>query len=268
MRKIQYGARCLYNRSEIQQLASTIFVIIPFVNICFPINSSERTLLCTQILLCISFIMHECATKNMNNAGKMRNYFDLYVFGHKTNRRTEAEVKELADKEFKRNEPKANKIIQNTGSDKPRGVYNWYESLDITKSNKALEIQFECQKENTWWNKKVVNLSIFLYLAIFSIVFVIMIYLSSIVSPVLIFVCLITWGLSSYNNIRNLSIWVKKRIEINILENNAESDTSEENVFKLQEAIEEFRTIPVAEFNIIHALCAKTLSQQYKSRIS
>ena len=63
-------------------------------------------------------------------------------------------LREIALTAYNKHKKEADIHIHNTGRDKPPGVRNWYEFKNTVAD---LQAQFECQKQNVWWNKKIVK---------------------------------------------------------------------------------------------------------------
>ena len=164
---------------------------------------------------------------------------------------------------YNKHKKEADIHIHNTGRDKPPGVRNWYEFKNTVAD---LQAQFECQKQNIWWDKKMVKnrmiiLPIILFIMISFFVAMFVLFKSDAMS---IIVCAIGIILKVVERIIEHYSYHKTSIKIDAIQSNAERELTAETVKELQELIDERREIPVLEINIIHKLKAKRYSSSYE----
>ena len=172
-------------------------------------------------------------------------------------------LREIALTTYNKHKKEADIHIHNTGRDKPPGVRNWYEFKNTVAD---LQAQFECQKQNIWWNKKMVKnrmiiLPIILFILTSFFVAMFVLFKSDALS---IIVCAIGIILKVIERIIEHYSYHKISIKIEAIQNHAERELTDETVKELQELINERREIPVLEINIIHKLKAKQYSSSYE----
>ena len=213
-----------------------------------------------------AFITVYIFNSKLKNAASLRNYFDSYVLMICEDNYTDVrkqELREIALNTYNRHKKEADISIQKTGRDKPPGVKDWYEFKNPVDD---LQAQFACQKQNIWWNKKMVkNRMIILPIILFILIsfFVAMFVLFKSDAPSII-VCAIGIILKVIERIIEHYFYHKISIKIEAIQNHAERELTVETVKELQELINERRKIPVLEINIIHKLKAKQYSSSYE----
>ena len=273
MLRYQYAARSFYNRAEIQNFFVWIFVLISWALIFIPINEKNET-----PLLCIAFFSDLIAAffcsrvlYTVNIASSLRKYFDAYVFGFDLNRFSELEVRgfeELIIKIINTHQKSSRIQMMNTGRDKPPGVLDWYEIPTHLSEQDAI---FECQKQNCWWNKKItikrIAFSGVLIISFFCITIGFFKITNTDLSVLKVALCsaglVLKAGERIATNIRYYLLGLKIDHALETLEVSKNSKL----LLHLQELIENRRTMPVLEINIVHRMLAEKLSVLYK-RIS
>ena len=265
--KIQYASRRYFNSAEIVNYVSWLLCIVSAVMIFIPDSAPELIEKGIPVLLDVfAFITVYIFNSKLKNAASLRNYFDSYVLMICEDNYTDVrkqELREIALNTYNRHKKEADISIQKTGRDKPPGVKDWYEFKNPVDD---LQAQFACQKQNIWWNKKMVkNRMIILPIILFILIsfFVVMFVLFKSDAPSII-VCAIGIILKVIERIIEHYFYHKISIKIEAIQNHAERELTVETVKELQELINERRKIPVLEINIIHKLKAKQYSSSYE----
>ena len=265
--KIQYASRRYFNSAEIVNYVSWLLCIVSAVMIFIPDSAPELIEKGIPVLLDVfAFITVYIFNSKLKNAASLRNYFDSYVLMICEDNYTDVrkqELREIALNTYNRHKKEADISIQKTGRDKPPGVKDWYEFKNPVDD---LQAQFACQKQNIWWNKKMVkNRMIILPIILFILIsfFVVMFVLFKSDAPSII-VCAIGIILKVIERIIEHYFYHKISIKIEAIQNHAERELTVETVKELQELINERREIPVLEINIIHKLKAKQYSSSYE----
>ena len=265
--KIQYASRRYFNSAEIVNYVSWLLCIVSAVMIFIPDSAPELIEKGIPVLLDVfAFITVYIFNSKLKNAASLRNYFDSYVLMICEDNYTDVrkqELREIALNTYNRHKKEADISIQKTGRDKPPGVKDWYEFKNPVDD---LQAQFACQKQNIWWNKKMVkNRMIILPIILFILIsfFVAMFVLFKSDAPSII-VCAIGIILKVIERIIEHYFYHKISIKIEAIQNHAERELTVETVKELQELINERRKIPVLEINIIHKLKAKQYSSSYE----
>ena len=265
--KIQYASRRYFNAAESINYLSWALCITSAMMIFVPDSASKLISMGIPALLEVLALITSCAFNHMlKNAAVLRNFFDSYVLmrgeDNYTNIGTQ-KLKEIALNAYHKHKKEADIIIRNTGRDKPPGVRNWYEFKNTVD---GIQAQFECQKQNVWWNKKMVKnrliilpLIWFLLISLFIAMFVL--FKSDVLSIVVCAIGIIVkltervWEHYHYHEIS---------IKIETIQNHAERELTTEVIKELQELINKRREIPVLEINIIHKIKAKQYSSSYE----
>ncbi len=265
--KIQYASRRYFNSAEIVNYVSWLLCIVSAVMIFIPDSAPELIEKGIPVLLDVfAFITVYIFNSKLKNAASLRNYFDSYVLMICEDNYTDVrkqELREIALNTYNRHKKEADISIQKTGRDKPPGVKDWYEFKNPVDD---LQAQFACQKQNIWWNKKMVkNRMIILPIILFILIsfFVAMFVLFKSDAPSII-VCAIGIILKVIERIIEHYFYHKISIKIDAIQSHAERELTAETVKELQELIDERREIPVLEINIIHKLKAKRYSSSYE----
>ena len=125
------------------------------INDSFSLILKHRELI-LMLLTIGGFILHHLIKNNIKIGGETREYFDRNLFGLSSafTPVENAAIKERATECSKKNPKKYLEQISNTGNSNIRGVKDWY----TPTKKKREEASFECQKENIYWDKKLVNL--------------------------------------------------------------------------------------------------------------
>ena len=264
--KIQYAARRNFNTAEILNYISWLLCLLSafmyFVPDCVP---KYITIGIPVLLDIIMVIISWLFTVKVKNASELRNYFDSVVLMIPNKNITNQNIQDIKKKAFniyEKHQSKIDVFLKNTGRDTPPGVKNWYEfKKDVTGVN----AQYECQKQNVWWNKEMIKKR----RICFSIIGVIL--LVSIMVALYcnrfnicgIIACLSGIAIKITERSINHYKYFVISIQIDTIKNHIENHLTKDNINELQELINERRSIPVLECNLIHKIKARFLSKTY-----
>jgi hypothetical protein len=159
MLQLQYAARHYYNRAELLNDLVWLCVIVTWLSLFLPVSSKyEIYLMILPFLLTIkAVILNWRMTVNVSSASSLRKYFDAYVFKLNLDFFSKSEVEkleELSTRAVKESLENSKIQISNTSRDNPPGVRDWYEFSQSLTEQEAI---FECQKQNSWWNKELIS---------------------------------------------------------------------------------------------------------------
>lgn len=271
MLRYQYAARRYYNRAENMNYIAWFLCITSCIITILPVSSNWETSFTILIFIMdiAALIITLQVNTNVSYGAAFRKHFDKYVLEIQTIDFADVELRKLEEKsiqEIQKSQKTYKEQISNTGHDNPPGVRNWYEFSVFLAGNEAI---FECQKQNCWWNQKMTQKRLAFSLALF-------------VCTLLMFALLLTINENSDNSslqfILGLSPLALKAIE-RIIENakyyhlsikisGAEEiltkSKSFDSIKALQDKIDERRSLPVLESNLIHSKCANVLSKLYQ----
>lgn len=265
--KIQYASRRYFNSAEKVNYVSWLLCIVSAIMVFIPDSASKVISLGIPALLEVfAFITAYIFNNKLKKAASLRNYFDSYVLMISEDSYTDIckqKLREIALTAYNKHKKEADIHIHNTGRDKPPGVRNWYEFKNTVAD---LQAQFECQKQNIWWDKKMVKnrmiiLPIILFILISLFIAMFVLFKSDALS---IIVCAIGIIMKIAERIIKHYSYHKTSIKIDAIQSHAERELTAETVKELQELIDERREIPVLEINIIHKLKAKRYSSSYE----
>lgn len=156
--------------------------------------------------------------------------------------------------------------IGNTGHDIPPGVKDWYEfAMPLT----GVDAQFECQKQNIWWDKKMSphKIPIIIFVGICIIVafgFSMRILNRSIFTTLL---CSSGIILKIFERLFENIKYIQVSLQIDGSKETIEIKPEEKYVEHLQSLIDERRKINVLELNSVHKKVAAKLSALYNKSL-
>ena len=266
--KIQYASRRYFNDAEKINYLIWLVCIISALMTFLPCDVPEFVRLGIPILLEVSaFVLTYFFEYALKRGAELRNYFDSYVLMIDNDKYSETEtqrIKEIALSMYERHKSDAEISIRNTGTDVPPGIRNWYEFKNPI--NDEAHAQYECQKQNVWWNKKMVNnrLVIFSIIAIFLISVLVILLAVFHVNKWAIIVCMAGLILKFLGRIEDHYKYHKTSISIDTLLAHAEKHLSSDDIHDLQNLINDRRYIQVLEINFIHKFKAKKYSSLYQ----
>lgn len=265
--KIQYASRRYFNSAEKINYLSWGLCISSAIMIFVPDTVSRLISMGIPALLEVFAFITACIFNcKLKNAAILRNYFDSHVLmiceeNYADSRKQK--IREIALNTYHKHQKEADITIRNTGRDKPPGVKDWYEFKNIVDN---LQAQFECQKQNIWWNKKMVKnrmivLPIIWLILVSLLVILFILFKSDVLSIV---ICAIGIIVKTAERIIEHYHYHEISIRIEAIQSHAERELTAEVIKELQELIDERREIPVLEINIIHRLKANQYSSSYE----
>lgn len=151
---------------------------------------------------------------------------------------------------------------RNTGHDVPPGVKDWYEFA--TPLN-AVDAQFECQKQNIWWDKKMSHRKIPIIIFVGICIIVAFGFSMHILNRSIFTTLLCSSGIilkifeRLYENVK----YIQVSLQIDGSKETIEIKPEEKYVEHLQSLIDERRKINVLELNSVHKKVAAKLSSLY-----
>lgn len=267
--KIQYAARVCFNTAEkynhfawIACLVSAFSVFLPD---CWPIYIVNG-IPCVADIFAFSF--SSITSYHVNWASTLRKYFDAYVLNIELNQFSETdlrEIRERTEKIYLRNPNNAAIQMTNTGNDSPPGVRDWYV---FSKFYDGINAQFECQRQNTWWNSKMVTIRIIttvVMLILMGSIFFFFLLNNSILNALL---C--SAGILIKMIERIIENWRYFRISrlIDGSQQTIEVHPTAEGIEKLQNLIDKRRSINVLELGWLHNMLANKFSKLYENIVS
>ena len=265
--KIQFAARKCFNEAEKINYLCWLFCFLSASLVFIPDSTTKLiTVLTPSILDIIAFIFNLVFYKNLKNAAALRNYFDSQVLMIKNTEYTNLQkqkIRDLAYSIFHKNQDEATISIHNTGRDTPPGIRNWYEfktELD------GVSAQYECQSQNIWWNKKMIekSLVVFIVVAIIVIVLFLSLFCFFHFDIFHILPCSLGIIIKAAERITEYYKYAIISTKIDTFQECIENNLTSDNIVKLQSLIDERRIIPVLEINRIHKSKAKEFSNLYE----
>ncbi|WP_195200277.1 S-4TM family putative pore-forming effector [Faecalispora jeddahensis] len=263
--KIQYAAREYYNSAErlnhyawLLCLASAFSVFSPDS---WPVLITYGVPFTADIVaICfMSGVDHKVKT-----AAKLRKYFDAYVLNICPNQFSEnylREIKEVAGKIYSKNPQRAKIQMTNTEKDSPPGVFSWYV---FSKPYTGISAQFECQRQNTWWNSKVFHKRFIVTVCaaiLVSFTFCFFMLNSDVLRTIFCSAGLI--GKIVERLIENKR-YINLSIQIDGAQQTVEAHPTKEGIEFLQSLIDKRRSVNVLELNLVHKKLANLLSKEYE----
>lgn len=199
-----------------------------------------------------AFVFSLITSYQVNWASKLRKFFDSYVLDIQLNQFSETELREIreqTEKIYIRNPTYAATQMANTGKDSPSGVRNWYV---FSKFYHGINAQFECQRQNTWWNSKMVTVRIITTVFIFILVGSVFFFL--LLNNSIINVLLCSAGILIKICERVIENWRYARVSrlIDGSQQTIEVHPTAEGIEQLQNLIDKRRSINVLELGWLH----------------
>lgn len=267
--KIQYAARSKFNSAERFNRFAWIACIISEFSMFLP--SGWPVYILNGIPFVADFLAFIFSAITLNQVGwasRLRKYFDAYVLNIQLDQFSETELREIreeTEKIYLRNSSDAAVQMASTGNDSPPGVRDWY---TFSRFYDGIDAQFECQRQNTWWNSKMVKVriiatSIFIFL-------VVGIFFFFLLNNNWLNVLLCSIGIIIKSCERVIENWKYLRIshKIDGAQEALEDHPIKEGVVRLQNLIDERRSVNVLEFGWLHNKLANKLSKVYNKLAS
>ncbi len=268
--KIQYAARACFNAAENYNFFAWIACVISAFSIFLP--SKWHMFIFNGIPFALDFIAAifcVLTQKNVHWGARLRKYFDANVIGINPDQFSKSEKQSIMEKSESVFSTHAHDgLIQtrNTGHDNPPGVKDWYE---FSTPLNGVYAQFECQKQNIWWDEKMSRRKIprilfagILIAAIFGLTMHML--NRSIFTTIL---CSSGLILKTFERLYENVKYIRISLRIEDSKQTIEVRPEKEHIEYLQSLIDERRSINVLESNNIHRKDAAKLSELY-SRVS
>lgn len=272
MLRTQAAAKSYFNRAEIQNI---IAFVISAISVFTMLMTKSENQIWNFLVTCapgicgvIAYLFYTQMVRNVKRAAILRNYFDAYVLEVGNLPTTDNERRRIADLVRKVNKGSGNKTniqIHNTGRDDPPGVKNWYEFSKKYPDERAV---YECQRQNIWWSKELINKAMIVNGTVILLVFLSGIAIciwgntDSAVAALIIFA--ITYLLTFADRIKNYIAYKRLSNEIDGIDATIDHAGNEEQIRYLQERINDRRELPVLGMNYMHIKNSATLSKRYE----
>ncbi len=264
--KIQYAARKYFNIAENINYLSWLVCLLSALMVLVPDGVAKWITIGVPLLLdFLALILTFLFNNKLKNATELRNYFDSQVLMINESNYTDIDkqnLKELALDIYQKNRAEADISIRNTGRDNPPGVRNWYE---FKREVLDINAQYECQKQNIWWNKKMVENRLICFPLIFILLLIIFGLIFAFLKTDVWTIIVCSAGIVSKIVERIVEHYKYHVISIKIetIRDHIENHLTADDIEKLQLLINERRSIPVLELNLIHKKKANKYSNSY-----
>lgn len=170
---------------------------------------------------------------------------------------------ELREKVITRNIRNYTVQSENSGEDEPPGVKNWYNTNADMTGDDAI---FECQKENVWWDKKILVCQ-WLFCGVITIliisVAILLLRAKSLAEVSLILLSEAGLLIRVCERIAVIYQYKKISIEIDTIVSSFDAFAEHKGVSMLQSKIEQRREIPMTHINYLHKKAARKLTELY-----
>lgn len=267
--KCQYVSRHFYNAAEKSGRVAFILALISGIINLLPNTASGTwnsiSWAAPIIIDLFIFIFYYIMSEQIRKASMIRNYFDAIVleFDELIEQNSVNDIRRIVTEVSRKRPEECKTQISNTGKDVPPGVKDWY---TFSKNYADEDAVFECQKQNQWWNNKLMKLR----LSIVAILFIIGIALFVIAGVFFIsspFKTLIG-GLGFLAVFIDSIIENRKYIDISHKIDNSfellENEKTRRQIIHLQKLIAHRRELRVVEFNFLHKLTNKQNTNEYE----
>lgn len=264
MLKIQYAARVCYNNAEKLNYIVWLFCLVSAFSVFLPESLPYHLSFAVPFVADIAaWVLMNIVNGNVVKAAELRKYFDAYSIDIAINEFSEAEKRkliELAEDKYAKNPKQAELQIKNTGSDYPPGVYDWYK---FSTKYEGLKAKFECQCQNTWWDKKQFPLKYTVKAITFvmvAILFIVLMIHNSFVKTLLCSAGLLIK--LAERMIDGFRYW-RISIEIDGAQKTLEAHLTLEGIKELQVLIDKRRAVNILGINLLHKKSANKLTKRY-----
>ena len=215
----------------------------------------------------LAFIFSAVVVNRVKWAYMLRKYFDSYVLNIKLDQFSETDLREIQERIeniYLKNPSEAAIQIANTGKDFPPGVRNWYEFSEFYDEINA---QFECQRQNTWWDSKMVRLRIIVTIILLVLIGIGFIFLLFQNNNSIWNILLCSVGILIKICERIIANWRYFRISrlIDGSQQTVEVHPTIEGIEKLQSLIDKRRSINVLGIELLHKKLANKLTNLYQN---
>lgn len=264
MLKVQYAARHCYNLAEKQNYFVWLFCLISAFSIFLPDELPGHLSLAVPFSAdIIAWILMALVNKNVQKAADLRRYFDACSIAIGADQYSESEKRRLAEiagNIYSKNSEVAELQMRNTGNDNPPGVHDWYM---FSKQYDGLEAKFECQRQNTWWDKELFSIKYAVTLIAFVIITAIFIILAVQNNFFETLLCSAGLLIKLAERVIDNRKYRISSIKIDGAQQTLEAHLTIEGVEQLQTLIDERRAINILGINLLHKICANRLTKKY-----
>lgn len=264
MLKAQYAARHCYNLAEKQNYFVWLFCLISAFSIFLPDGLPGYLSLVVPFSGdIIAWVLMILVNKNVQKAADLRKYFDAYSIDINVDQYSEFEKRRLAEiagKAYSKNSEVAELQMKNTGNDNPPGVHDWYM---FSKQYDGLEAKFECQRQNTWWDKELFPIKYavtLIVLGTITAIFIILAVQNDFFKTLLCSAGLLIKLVERVIDNRKYRIL---SIKIDGAQQTLEAHLTIEGVEQLQTLIDERRAVNILGINFLHKIRANKLTKKY-----
>lgn len=262
--KTQYAARYCYNLAEKQNYFVWLFCLISGFSIFLPDGLPCHLSLGIPFSVdIIAWLLMILVNKNVQKAADLRRYFDANSIDISADQFSESEKRrlaEIAEKIYSKNPESAELQMRNTGNDNPPGVHDWYM---FSKQYDGLEAKFECQRQNTWWDKALFPIKYAVTLVAFGIImatFIILAVKNDFFKTLLCSAGLLIKLIERIIDNRKYRIL---SIKIDGAQQTLEAHLSLEGIKQLQGLIDDRRAVNILGINLLHKKLANKLTKKY-----
>ena len=266
MLKIQYAARFCYNLAEKQNYFVWLFCFISAFSIFLPDGLPEYLPLVVPFTAdIIAWILMTFVNKNVQKGADLRKYFDVYSVNISTDQYSESEKRrltEISEKIYSKNSEVAELQMRNTGNDNPPGVHDWYM---FSKQYNGLEAKFECQRQNTWWDKKLFPIKCAVTALVFGIAVIVFVTVAIWNGFFLILLCSAGLLTKLFERVVDNGKYCILSIKIDGAQQTLEAHLTIEGVEQLQALINERRAVNILGINLLHKKLANKLTKKYNN---
>ena len=269
MLKLQFAARRHYNMAENAGIGIWILCIVSAGTALLPDSFGITTIVAATIADILVLFLSLYQNKLIKKAAKFREVFDIYVLkigDHNLSSNDWGSVFGDAREYAIKHQNKYNEQSKNNGEQRPPGVKDWY---NISNCRDGLAAKFECQKENVWWDGKLMRNKLIIIAVIVCVailLFIILLFRNPSMDRIvqsLLSSALIVRGLERlYVEIKYRDISKEIAGAIKVMN----KGLCEENIIILQEMINTKRNYCVLGLNCLHRWKARELSETYQAR--
>lgn len=264
---LQCVARHYFNKAEIFNFVAWCLCLLSFFSILIPKTAPNIIALGVPFVVDILVFVMVCFfNKSVSLAAQCRAVFDDYVLGFTDRLSMNQSLKECLLKVIEKHSVWITTQKKNTGKDNPPGVKEWY---NTNPAKTDIDAIFMCQKENIWWDKKLVpwRIAFDTILALLCVAaFWVMISIGYISAWQVILSSALFLRICEriYEKVKCLRIGNKIDGKIETLE----VSKTKEQLLELQSTINEKRGLKIVGINFIHKAFAYKFSNIYdKSRV-
>ena len=259
----QYAAQYYFNRAEIYSFLAWFFCLLSLFCVMIPQTAPIVVMFGAPFLIDITAALMILAfNKNVALGARLRAAFDNYVFGFSDKLNMDQTLKEYVIKAIEKHPTQVEIQKKNTGTDSPPGVREWYN----TNSKKTgIDAIFSCQKENVWWEKKLLFRRIIFYVFI-TIICIALLFILNFAGNIHVLQIILSSALlirtieRIYENVQYFRVGNKIDGQVELLE----AQKTKEQLIQLQSTINEKRKLKITGVNFIHKFMANKLSVRYE----